>query len=322
MADRTVLPPSDSREFFQKTIDSLLGHIAILDREGVIVSVNRAWDQFAFANGLDADRCGPGVDYLRTCDEASGNDAEEGAQAAEGIRDVLAGRVPDFELEYPCHSPSERRWFTVRASRFAMDGEVYVVVCHDNITRRKLSELMVMDMNRSLEFQANHDGLTGIPNRRAFDNTFGREWSAHLRARSFLSVAILDIDFFKQFNDREGHLAGDDCLRLIAQVIASSLNGEEHFACRYGGEEFALILPHRGVDPAARVVRDIQMKVRELQLPHPASPVGGGILTVSAGLATTVPDEDVTAAQVLEQADKALYLAKSLGRDKLVHAIR
>ncbi len=320
MANSVLHAPSASREFFQKTLDSLRAHIAILEGDGSIVAVNATWDHFARSNGLVGDFCGPGANYLRACDNAKGACSEEAEQVADGIRDVVAGRREDFSLEYPCHSPTERRWFSVRVTRFEIGGETRVVVTHDNITGRKLAELQVLEANRLLALQASTDGLTGLANRRAFDRAIELEWKAHGRARSPLTVALLDVDCFKQYNDHEGHLAGDECLRAVARAIGSSLRRDGDLAARYGGEEIAVILPHTRAEDAADILRGVLSGVRALAIPHPSSKVDRGIVTVSAGTATTIPRGDAPFAPFLDRADRALYEAKSLGRDRLIES--
>src|SRR5215213_6581503 len=124
----------------QRTLDSLSAHIAIIDENGAIVAVNKAWRDFARANGAVAQNYAEGANYLRTCDSAAGAYSEEAAPFAEGIRSVLSGQRDKFELEYPCHSPSEQRWFVGRVTQFAADGPPRAVVAHENITERKLAE--------------------------------------------------------------------------------------------------------------------------------------------------------------------------------------
>src|ERR671912_396424 len=127
-------------EDHQRTLDSLSAHIAIIDETGTIVAVNEAWRDFARANGLAAQNYAEGANYLRACDSAVGAHSDEAAPFAEGIRSVLNGERAKFELEYPCHSPSERRWYIGRVTRFAADGPPRAVVAHENITERNLAE--------------------------------------------------------------------------------------------------------------------------------------------------------------------------------------
>ena len=309
-----------TEEFFQKTLDSLRAHVAILDRDGTILAVNAAWRAFAIRNGLADGTCGPGANYLRACDRASGDDSEEAGPVAAAIRAAIAGRGADFALDYPCHSPAERRWFTARVTRFEAGGAVHVVVTHDDITARKLAESRVLEANRLLEFQAATDGLTGIANRRAFDRTLEEEWKRHERAGAALSVALLDVDWFKLYNDHHGHLAGDDCLRAVAREVRSRARRPGDFAARFGGEEFAVILPQTGAAGAAVVLEDLLGGIRTLAIPHPATPLPGGVVTVSIGSATAIPRRDRTGIDLLNRADRALYEAKARGRDRLVAA--
>ena len=132
----------------QRTLDSLSAHIAIIDETGAIVTVNKAWRDFARVNGLAAQNYAEGANYLRTCDSAAGAHSEEAAPFAEGIRSVLSGQREKFELEYPCHSPSERRWYIGRVTQFAADGPLRAVVAHENITKRKLAEESLRESER------------------------------------------------------------------------------------------------------------------------------------------------------------------------------
>src|SRR5919112_679645 len=132
----------------QRTLDSLSAHIAIIDETGTIVAVNKAWRDFARANGAAAQNYAEGANYLRACDSATGAHSEEAAPFAEGIRSVLSGQREKFELEYPCHSPSEGRWYIGRVTQFAADGPPRAVVAHENITERKLAEERLHESER------------------------------------------------------------------------------------------------------------------------------------------------------------------------------
>jgi signal transduction histidine kinase len=135
----------------QQTLDSLSAHIAILDESGEIIAVNGMWRAFAGANGGDQGRVSEGANYLRVCESATGLNAEEAAAFAGGIRDVLAGRQANFEMEYPCHSPTERRWFIGRVTPYFCNEKSWAVVAHENITERKLAEEALRDQKVLLE---------------------------------------------------------------------------------------------------------------------------------------------------------------------------
>ncbi len=306
-------PPS----LLQRTLDSLQTHVAVLDETGVIVWVNRAWRQFGQDNGLVARLTGPGVNYLATCDRACGSCSDEARQVATGIRRVVAKELRDFYLEYPCHSPRERRWFSVRVTRFVLADRTQIVVAHDDITPRKLAEIALQDAYDNLHRRAVLDGLTGIFNRRRFDELFALEWKRQLRDRKPLSLGLLDADFFKRLNDSCGHLAGDDCLRQIARIGAASLKRPGDLCARYGGEEFALVMPQTSIEGARLVCEQIRQAVAELRIPHPDSPIADHV-TVSIGVATCVPTDRLAPTDLIRRADRALYAAKERGRNRVV----
>jgi signal transduction histidine kinase len=129
-----------SERFARSVLDGLSAHVAVLDGSGTIVAANEAWKAFAGANGAVPARVSEGADYLGACDSASGPNAEEAAEFAAGIREVLGGWKERFELEYPCHSPTERRWFLGRVSRLPEAGPPRAVVAHEDITDRRLHE--------------------------------------------------------------------------------------------------------------------------------------------------------------------------------------
>ncbi len=135
----------------QGTLDSLSAHIAILDESGEIVITNAAWRAFAAANEADPGAVLQGANYLRVCDSSTGEASEEAAAFAAGIREVLSGRRESFEMEYPCHSPTQRRWFIGRVTRFSDAGSPRAVVAHENITERKLAEEALRDQKVLLE---------------------------------------------------------------------------------------------------------------------------------------------------------------------------
>ena len=162
------------------------------------------------------------------------------------------------------------------------------------------------------------DGLTGIANRRRFDEALAIEWSRARRNGQALALALLDVDLFKAYNDRYGHQAGDDCLRLVAHVLVANVHRAGDLVARYGGEEFALVAP--GADEASAVAM-AQAVCRDLQAratPHDASPFG--VLTASIGVAVMLPHEGETEELLIRKADQALYQAKERGRNRVVLA--
>lgn len=174
------------------------------------------------------------------------------------------------------------------------------------------------EANRNLELQATIDGLTSIRNRRSFDAMLEQEWRRHQRLQNPLSMLLIDVDLFKQYNDEFGHLAGDDCLRTIAQTLDSCLRRSGDFVARFGGEEFAVILPDTDEHSSVWVANEIRRRVTELEIAHPRSAISPYV-TISVGATTAVPGRDAWSLDFLHDADVALYQAKAKGRNETVH---
>ena len=164
------------------------------------------------------------------------------------------------------------------------------------------------------------DGLTGVANRRCFDERLQTEWRRAARDGSPLSLLMLDVDHFKRFNDRYGHQLGDDCLRRVASAIKGGLLRPGDLVARYGGEEFACILPGTDFEGALAVGAGIEHIVRGLQIEHADSDVSGTV-TVSIGVSTSLPDRDANPARLLALADAQLYRAKHSGRGRACGAV-
>jgi diguanylate cyclase (GGDEF)-like protein len=163
------------------------------------------------------------------------------------------------------------------------------------------------------------DTLTGVGNRRAFDESIEREWRLALRTQQTISLLLVDIDFFKQYNDRYGHLAGDQCIRAVAAALQASLQRPADLVARYGGEEFAVVLPGTSASGAREVATRLCKLVRELNLAHEGSPHGR--ITVSVGASTVTPAEGVLPHELMAATDRALYGAKNNGRNRVEQAV-
>ncbi len=167
-----------------------------------------------------------------------------------------------------------------------------------------------------LEHLSMLDGLTGIPNRRRFDECFEMEWKRAEREASFLSLIMIDIDHFKHFNDYYGHQAGDDCLKMVAHTLANSVKRAADCVARYGGEEFACILPGTDVQGAVQVGEAMRKNIEELKIAHASSQVAEHV-TISLGSASIIPSRKKSQFSLLEAADRNLYKAKETGRNRL-----
>lgn len=165
-----------------------------------------------------------------------------------------------------------------------------------------------------LEALSNQDGLTGLFNRRYFDQTLTSEWRRMRRSSEPIGLLMLDVDHFKPFNDRLGHQAGDEALKQLAGALRASLLREGDCACRYGGEEFAVILPGADLAQCERVAAHLHQAVAELKISHPLE--GIEFLTISIGAASLVPDAGKQPSDLIQVADRMLYLAKSSGRNR------
>jgi diguanylate cyclase (GGDEF)-like protein len=182
-----------------------------------------------------------------------------------------------------------------------------------NVTWRKQSQIDLQIANEKLERMTLSDGLTGIANRRFFDQTLQTEWSRSGRSGQPLALLMIDIDHFKLYNDQYGHVGGDECLHRVAQVLAGCPRRASDLVCRYGGEEFAILLPGADLASASAMAQACLDAMRNEGIPHATSLVGPW-LTLSIGVASAEADASQAAVTLVERADAALYQAKLLGR--------
>ncbi|OIP68376.1 MAG: hypothetical protein AUK43_16070 [Oscillatoriales cyanobacterium CG2_30_40_61] len=176
-------------------------------------------------------------------------------------------------------------------------------------------------VNQELEQLVIEDGLTKVANRRQFDRVLDHEWNRCRREGVILSLILLDIDYFKQYNDNYGHLAGDFCLQQVAQVLQNVIQRNTDLVARYGGEEFAIILPNTDINGSMHLAEKIRQGVEALQVEHLKSEVSSYV-TISIGVASLIPIEDLTPKTLVSQADQALYKAKNNGRNCIFIASR
>lgn len=187
-----------------------------------------------------------------------------------------------------------------------------------DITERKQMEAELQRANRELTRLTVIDGLTQIANRRHFDATLQTEWQRMTREGKWLAMVLCDVDFFKHYNDTNGHQMGDDCLKQVAFCIAENTKRASDLAARYGGEEFAVILPYTDPAGAACVAEKIRQAIEDLKIPHVSSSINPYV-TLSLGVsAIELPVKDLTPETLIRLADEALYLAKAQGRNRWV----
>ena len=276
--------------------------------------------------------------WNRACERLTGVPAHEIIGTREHWRSFFEDRRPtlaDLLIEdravesgriQPCHGLADdahlsaeswcdmprvgrRRYLAADASPIYDDrGRLAAVVeTLRDMTDEKLAQI-------ALEQLATRDGLTGLANRRCFDETLHAEWARALRQRQPLSLLMVDVDNFKAYNDANGHLGGDECLKRIATAVASEMRANDLVA-RYGGEEFAVILPNQSLKGAASVAERIRTRVEQLQVPNRLAT--GQHVTVSIGAATAIASPDNSASELVAIADAALYRAKHMGRNRI-----
>lgn len=223
------------------------------------------------------------------------------------IRVVETGEPLTKDIYYPV----EQFWYHFSAVKL---GDGFSITVRD-ITARKQLELELQTANRELRLLAHLDGLTKIANRRCFDEFLQQVWQRLGRTSQPLSLLMLDVDFFKCYNDVYGHQHGDECLTQIAHTIQKAVSRPTDLAARYGGEEFAVILPETSENGAFKVAELIRNAVLALAIPHEASDTAGYV-TVSIGITSLIPVIDFSPDYLIDLADQALYLAKHQGRNR------
>ncbi|MFW5451815.1 MAG: diguanylate cyclase [Methylophagaceae bacterium] len=175
--------------------------------------------------------------------------------------------------------------------------------------------------NRELKMIAIKDGLTGLANRRYFDEAMGKEFKRSMRTKTVLSLILCDIDYFKLYNDNYGHQGGDDCLKTLAKIMQSIIKRPGDVLARYGGEEFAVVLPETDLEGAKIVAESLRAKLESAAIPHAYSTVAN-VVTLSLGVSSIqplpehVPEESIR--DLIESADKGLYQAKEQGRNQVI----
>lgn len=301
-----------STDFFESVVNSVTDHIAVIDERGEIVFVNTAWVEFGIDNANPRVRREQwiGVNYLRICESAGLAGDTHGAAVAKGTRRIIDCEQGFFSHEYPCHSDTEQRWYVMQVTPMEWSGPPRYVIVHQNVTQRKLAERQVHALSLS-------DGLTGLPNRRNFDEFLASEWRRGQRDQTPVSLLLLDVDHFKLFNDRYGHAAGDECLKKVAGAVRATGRRPADLPARYGGEEFTLVMGATGADAAFAVACELVERVAALDIPHSASPTAP-VVTASIGVATLVPDAQMASSALFQAADQALYEAKNGGRNRVM----
>lgn len=278
-------------------LDALPDATCVLDRDGVIIAVNRAWQMFTLDNGGDPRTTGVGVSYLDVCERAAAATCEDAGHVAAGLREVLAGQTVESDYEYPCPSPAVGRWFVLRMTPM-LRPDPCLLVSHTNITRRKAAEL-------DLEARASRDPLTGLGNRQMLVEQLAKA----LTVRPFRSaspdvgVLYLDLDGFKSVNDTYGHAAGDEVLQEVARRLTLATRPQDTVV-RMGGDEFAVVASRITPGGQAGLVARIRA---DLLVPHL---IHGHLVGVGASVGSYLATAGEDPRACLETADQSMYAEK------------
>lgn len=233
-----------------------------------------------------------------------------------GIALMRSGEVNELRNQVRAlRSDGTTVWVETIARILPVSDRSAVLIMRDITDQKRLEE--------KLGQQALQDGLTGLSNRRAFDQTLDCEWDRTLREGTEMTLLLIDVDYFKQFNDGYGHQVGDDCLRSVAAAIQTHVQRPGDLVCRYGGEEIAVILGHTGAVGGLELAELLRASVEALAIPHIRNP-NGSVVTVSIGVATALAREGGTIRMpegLLQSSDHALYRAKNDGRNRVSQSI-
>lgn len=236
------------------------------------------------------------------------------------LTEIMSGESKCVRETSMVHNGQSRNFIVTAKPLLDSRGKMIgIVESFQEITERKRAEKALEESRREFEALSLTDGLTGIANRRSFDEVLAREYARHSRSGAELSLILLDIDHFKSFNDCYGHVSGDECLRQIAQVIADCAGRPADLAARYGGEEFACILPETDSSGALAIARKIHRDIIALAVPHKESNVADYV-TASLGVVTVRCTAEGSVTDVIAQVDELLYLAKASGRNRVEFA--
>lgn len=297
-----------SEAFTQAILNSIAAEVCVLDRSGKIIAVNEPWRKFASDNSIEAGKSSPtteiGANYFQVCQAGDAAGEADAAKTRDGIYAVLDGRIPRFVLDYPCHTPTRRRWFNMTVTPLGeatIDG---VVITHTDISEHK-------EMEERIWTLAYIDPLTNLPNRRMLLDRLSHDLAQAKRFHRALAIMFLDLDNFKNINDTLGHDVGDKLLKEVAARLSVCVRSGDTVA-RQGGDEFVIVLAEIASPGDAEVVatKIIESFVAPVQ-------AGDNLLKVSTSIGIAVFPVDWLGdeLELMKRADVAMYAAKAGGRN-------
>lgn len=220
----------------------------------------------------------------------------------------------NYSLSLTINNQLEKFYYSANISPLSENSIVWVA--RDITELKKVQEDLLL-ANQTLEILANLDGLTGIANRRLFDSFLNKEWENMKRIKQPLSLILIDVDFFKNYNDFYGHQMGDDCLIKVAHSIENIVNQNLGLFARYGGEEFGIILPNFTEEKSFNLATQIQEIIQSQKIPHHTSQISN-YLTLTLGIATIIPNQNTDPNFLIKKADECLYQGKKQGRNLII----
>ena len=299
-----------ARQLLQDAVESLPEGFALFDADDRLVVCNA---QYRRLYPISA----PVIVPSSTFEQIARYGAERGQylDAVGNEENWVAQRVADHRAanQAVLQRLPEGRWLQADERRTPQGG---IAGVRTDVTQLVRKEQELAAANAKLALLSTTDGVTGISNRRRFDERLAAEWMRCGRHHLPLAVVLIDIDHFKLYNDHYGHLAGDECLRRVAQLLQGNIRRADEIAARYGGEEFVLLLPDATVADAVTAAQRCMDSLREAALAHPRSPTAPTV-TLSAGVASMVPRPGAQPDSLVQAADAALYRAKHGGRNRL-----
>ena len=316
------IPLEDRLFLYTAAVHQINAGIAIIDRAGQV----GFWNQWlAVKSGLSCEAA-TGKPFLALFPELNNSRLAQAIDSAltRGLSSVLSqslhkSPLPLFENTTHTTStvPKERLQQAIHVTPLECENHLrYCLIQINDVSIAVKKERLLREQAESLRGLAYIDCLTGIPNRRRMDEYIEDEYKRAARGGTPLSIIMIDIDYFKQYNDINNHSAGDFCLQRVANAIKSTLQRPADLVARYGGEEFAIILPDTPINAAIALAEDIRKHIENLAIPHKASKVNHH-LTISVGVAGTMPNLKLSADELLKQADNALYQSKNNGRNQV-----